>query len=77
MGRHFLDINEIDDSDIKLILDHSYQFKYKKTEPQPLKNPTLGLLFEKPSLRTRVSFEEGIKQLGGSSISLKQEGDWS
>lgn len=42
----------------------------KKTKPQVLKGKTIGLLFEKPSCRTRVSFEVGIYQLGGNSIYL-------
>jgi len=39
-------------------------------QPQPLRGKTLGLLFEKPSTRTRVSFEAGMNQLGGQTIFL-------
>src|SRR6185436_7936565 len=44
--------------------------RHRGTLYQPLRGNTLGLLFEKPSTRTRVSFEAGMNQLGGQSLFL-------
>lgn len=44
------------------------QREHDKVEPQPLKGQTWGLIFHKPSLRTRISFEVGVNQLGGAPI---------
>ena len=45
----------------------------KRSNARPLEGKTVALLFEKPSLRTRVSFEVGIRQLGGECIYLSKE----
>ena len=46
----------------------------KKTDAKPLAGKHVTLLFQKPSLRTRVSFEVGVSQLGGTSLYLSNEG---
>lgn len=71
MTRHFLSINDFSAAEIKKILALAAAVKknpqkYKKT----LKDKTLAMIFEKPSLRTRVSFEAGMTQLGGHAIYL-------
>ncbi len=48
-------------------------FKKGKLKAKPLAGKTAALIFHKPSLRTRVSFEVGISRLGGNSIYLRQE----
>ena len=66
--------NEISDKEFLELIDDSIELKedhYNSgTSPAELTNTTLAMLFEKPSTRTRVSFETGMKQLGGHTIIL-------
>ncbi|RAP31275.1 ornithine carbamoyltransferase [Candidatus Marinamargulisbacteria bacterium SCGC AG-343-D04] len=70
MTKHFLDIQSIDKPVLEELLDTALEMKQNKKSYSSLEGKTVGLLFEKPSLRTRVSFEVGIRQLGGSPITL-------
>ncbi|GAB5490378.1 MAG: ornithine carbamoyltransferase [Phototrophicaceae bacterium] len=71
--KHFLDLASWDTAEIKHILDLAV---YLKKERQTggnrpvLQNKILGMIFQKPSLRTRVSFEVAMNHLGGSAIML-------
>lgn len=65
--KHFLDLHAVDAETLRTILDLGTSLKKDKTR-QPLVGKTLAMIFEKPSTRTRVSFEVGINQLGGSAI---------
>ncbi|MDI6856343.1 MAG: ornithine carbamoyltransferase [Candidatus Thermoplasmatota archaeon] len=67
MKRDLLSVLDVKE-DLLEILEIAKQLKRRKTEK--LKNKTLALLFEKPSLRTRVSLELAMKQLGGDAIYL-------
>jgi ornithine carbamoyltransferase len=67
MLRHFLSIEDLTSNEIKAILQRAKNLKNNKID-STLKNKILGLIFEKASTRTRISFEVGIKQLGGDSI---------
>jgi ornithine carbamoyltransferase len=69
--KHFLSIESIDRSRIEAILAGTAAFKKKEgEEPRPLTGQTWALIFSKPSTRTRVSFEVGVRQLGGEAIYL-------
>jgi ornithine carbamoyltransferase len=73
MPRHFLDLLDLSSNDACRLIDQSIQLKRDEKRgrrPPLLPGRTLGLLFEKPSLRTRVSFEAAIARLGGNAIFL-------
>ena len=68
--KHFLDLDGLDTATLRGILDIAVALKAGNDDDQPLKGKTLVLIFEKPSTRTRVSFEVGMQQLGGRVIVL-------
>ena len=70
-GRDLLSINDLNPDEIEFLIRSALAMKRDGT-PQVLRDKTIAMLFEKPSLRTRVSFEVGAKQLGGSAIYLSQ-----
>ena len=72
-GRDFLRVNDWAPEELVLILDHADRLKARQRERVPhrlLEGRTLGMIFQKPSTRTRVSFEVGISQLGGTGLYL-------
>ena len=72
-GKDFLSINDLSVEEIYQILDFTkiLKAKQKAGEPHPLlKGKTLGMIFQKSSTRTRVSFEVGMWQLGGMALFL-------
>jgi ornithine carbamoyltransferase len=77
--RHLLTLFDIDQTELLSILDLAEQVKrlFKRgTRPSWLSGHVLAMIFEKPSLRTRVSFEAGIGQLGGASMYLGADVGW-
>jgi ornithine carbamoyltransferase len=72
MGRHnFLSIRDFSPEEIRYLLELASEMKrHPSAHTGALKGKTLALIFEKPSLRTRVSFDVGIQQLGGFSLYL-------
>ena len=69
--RHFLDLDKVDKSELRKILELASAFKdATAADLRPLGGKTLAMIFEKPSTRTRVSFEIGIRQLGGEAVVL-------
>ena len=67
--RHFLDIDQYDVSDLRSMIDLGVAYKNGRHD-RPLEGKTLAMIFEKPSTRTRVSFELAMRQLGGQAIIL-------
>src|SRR5450631_2496092 len=76
--RHFLDLSELPTKELRNMLALSVAMKAKlkaqknqtPKPAKPLEGKTLAMIFEKPSTRTRVSFDVGMRQLGGESIML-------
>jgi ornithine carbamoyltransferase len=72
-GRHFLRVADWTTDELVLVLDLADELKRARKgrlEPALLPGRTLGMIFQKPSTRTRVSFEVGIHELGGTGLYL-------
>jgi len=75
---HFLDINKTDPAQLRAIIDTAQRMKdaragYAKgalDSEQPLAGQMVALIFEKPSTRTRISFDVGTRQMGGQTMVL-------
>ena len=75
---HFLDIHKIDPADLRAIIDQAAQMKSARNgrpkgapdDTQPLAGHMVALIFKKPSTRTRVSFDVGVRQMGGQTLVL-------
>ncbi len=70
--RHFLDLIDVPSSELRGIVASSRAMKGRHRPPAdgPLAGQTLAMIFDKPSTRTRVSFDVAMRQLGGDSIML-------
>ena len=74
-GRDFLALIDYTPNEIRALIDLAIELKRKHKAGevyQPLKGKTLGMIFEKSSTRTRVSFEVGMYQLGGHALFLSK-----
>ena len=70
--RHFLDIDRFERATLREILTTAGALKRARRSggPKPLDGKTLVMIFEKPSTRTRVSFDVGVRQMGGQTLVL-------
>ena len=76
--KHFLDINKTNVNDLNQILDQAKKTKATRAGlangahdiDQTLSGKMVALIFEKPSTRTRVSFDMGVRQMGGQTMVL-------
>ncbi|MGB2698723.1 MAG: ornithine carbamoyltransferase [Candidatus Zixiibacteriota bacterium] len=73
MPKDFLAITDFNKDEITELFHLAKDLKKKKIEPQPLKGKTVACIFHKPSLRTRISFETGIGELGGKSLYITEK----
>ena len=75
--RHFLDLRDFDSGTLQGILDHAASMKAALKAGMPperlLDGKSVAMIFEKPSTRTRVSFEVGVTQLGGTPLMLSAQ----
>jgi ornithine carbamoyltransferase len=75
---HFLDLHKTDAADLRLMIDSAHAMKAARQgrpkgapdDVQPLAGRMVALIFEKPSTRTRVSFDVGVRQMGGQTMVL-------
>ena len=78
MTRHFLDLDQVSGDDLRYILKRSAEIKVARDgkpklypdENQALEGKIIALIFEKPSTRTRISFDIGVRQMGGETMVL-------
>ena len=69
--RHFLDLIDVPAEELRRMIDLARAMKAKRPgNERPLAGKTLAMIFERPSTRTRVSFEVAMRQLGGDVIML-------
>jgi ornithine carbamoyltransferase len=72
--RHFIAGTELTRADLGTLVERAVELKrIGPAGPRPLRDRSIALLFEKPSTRTRVSFQVGISQLGGYVLLLRSE----
>ncbi len=72
MKKDLLSVSDLSQKEIEQLIEQALSMK-RKDMPSLLSGKTLALLFEKPSLRTRVSFEIAMQQLGGHAVYLSPE----
>jgi ornithine carbamoyltransferase len=79
MPRHFLDIHDLDAKTLRRIVDMAHAMKAagrkppRELTPEGIEDKILIMIFEKPSTRTRVSFDVAMRQLGGGTIVLNDK----
>src|SRR5438874_11827071 len=71
-GRDFIDLADLNRKELREVLDLGQKIKAGAWSERPLLGRHLAMLFQKPSHRTRVSFEVGIARLGGSTTTLSE-----
>ena len=72
-GRDFLDVADLDAEELRQVLDLAHAIKAGRWSHRPLEGRHIAMLFQKPSHRTRVSFEVGIARLGGTATTLSEQ----
>ncbi len=80
--KHFLGFSDLSSADLRAMLDNAHAMKQARIkaklpkgahDPEPvLSGRVIALVFEQPSTRTRTSFHVGVRQLGGSALTLNK-----
>ena len=70
MTSHFLSVSDLSDAELHGVLDAADAFRAGADQAKPLAGKTVAMLFEKPSLRTKVSFDVAVYELGGHAVLL-------
>jgi ornithine carbamoyltransferase len=73
MPRHFLTGAELSATELRALLDRAMELKAAPLSSQALRGRSVALIFQKPSTRTRLSFEVGIDELGGHAVVLRAD----
>jgi ornithine carbamoyltransferase len=73
MTRHFLTGAELSAAELNALLDRALQLKAAPLSSQALARHSVALIFQKPSTRTRISFEVGVHELGGHPVVLRAD----
>ena len=71
--RHFITLNDLSADELRSIIQRAIELKKMRSDGEiyePLKNKVLAMIFEKSSTRTRISFEAGMAQFGGTALFL-------
>ena len=72
LGRDFLDVADFTSPELREVLDLAHAIKAGRWAERPLEGRHVAMLFQRPSHRTRVSFEVGIARLGGATTTLTE-----
>ena len=72
-GRDFLDVADLDARELRGVLEVAHRIKSGAWNERPLVGRHIAMLFQRPSHRTRVSFEVGIARLGGTTTTLGEQ----
>ncbi|HEV2035478.1 MAG TPA: ornithine carbamoyltransferase [Candidatus Dormibacteraeota bacterium] len=72
-NRDFLDVADLDPAELREVLDLGHRIKAGRWAEHSLKGRHIAMLFQRPSHRTRVSFEVGIARLGGTTTTLTEQ----
>jgi ornithine carbamoyltransferase len=72
-GRDFIDVADLTAGDMRRVLDLAREIKAGRWRERPLQGRHVAMLFQRPSHRTRVSFEVGIARLGGTTTTLTSQ----
>ena len=73
MTAHFLSVSDLTDAELRGVLDAADRFRSGADRAKPLADKTVAMLFEKPSRRTKVSFDVAVYELGGHAVYLSGE----
>jgi ornithine carbamoyltransferase len=72
LARHFLTGEELTSADLDALIERALELKGDRLGSRALEGRSVALVFDKPSTRTRVSFETGVHELGGHALMLRE-----